>query len=59
MTRSEWFHLISAIAWVPITIAICLLGLQDAVVVVFLLSIYNNAKTDWGAFHGARAAREQ
>lgn len=55
MSRSSWFHLMSAVSWVPITIIIFLLGLQGAIVIVFLLSIYNNLKTDWGAFHASRA----
>lgn len=55
-SRSAWFHLISTVAWVPLTAVIFLLGIENAVWLVLLLSIYANVKTDWGDFHAAVAA---
>lgn len=59
MSKSALFHLFSTMAWVPITIAIVVLGLQNSVFLVLLLSIYANVKTDWGDYHAARAQEEQ
>jgi hypothetical protein len=56
VSKVAWFHLVSTVAWLPATGLIFLLGLQNAVWVVFILSIYNNLKTDWASFHAARAS---
>jgi ABC-type nitrate/sulfonate/bicarbonate transport system permease component len=59
VSRSALFHLVSAIAWIPFTVVIFVLGLQGAVVIVFLLSVYANIKTDLGDYHAARAQHEE
>lgn len=58
LNKSCWFHLLSTVAWVPLTVAIVLFDLENAVWVVIALSVYANVKTDWGNFHAARAAQE-
>jgi hypothetical protein len=58
MSKSAWFHLISTIAWAPLTAAIFYFHLENAVWLVLLLSIYANVKTDWGDYHAARAEEQ-
>jgi ABC-type nitrate/sulfonate/bicarbonate transport system permease component len=55
---TAWFHLISTIAWIPLTVLIFLFGIQSEVWLILLLSVYANLKTDWGALHAAIAADE-
>jgi hypothetical protein len=55
VSKSAWFHLLSTVAWIPLTAAIFYFGIENAVWLVLLLSIYANVKTDWGDYHAARA----
>lgn len=55
MSWAAKFHLVSTVMWGPITVLILVLGLYNAVWIVFALSIYANLKTDWGDYHAARS----
>lgn len=52
-TGSVWFNRASAIAWVLFGFISFTLGLQNSVALVWLASVYANAKTDWGAAEAA------
>lgn len=58
LPATAWFHLVSTIAWIPLTALIFLFGIQSEVWLILLLSVYANLKTDWGALHAAIAADE-
>jgi hypothetical protein len=55
MSRACWIHLASAIFWIPFALFVFAVGWENSVFLIFLLSVYANFKTDWGAFHAARS----
>lgn len=59
MSWSAKFHLASTWAWLPITAVIFYFHLENKVWLVLLLSLYANAKTDWGDYHSSRAAEDE
>lgn len=52
MNKRVWFHRISAIIWMLLTIP-ALIWLKDAIWFVIIASIYANVKSDWAASEAA------
>ena len=53
MKRKVWLNKVSGIAWALFGALAFVLGWQNSVALVWLASVYANAKTDWGTAEAA------
>lgn len=53
MKQKIWFNKVSAVFWLCLGLVSFLFGWQDAVVLIWIASVYANVKSDWGVAEAA------